>query len=101
MHSYREAFEDSEADRIRHSPTSGGGGENSPQTPRFPVSPQTPYFNMCRLALSKSLNTQVMTFYLFIFSALYQSSTNQSRQEVRGVQQVTADLGTCSWMSHQ
>lgn len=101
MHSYREAFEDSEADHVKHSPTYGGGGENSPQTPRFPVSPQTPYFNMCRLALSISLNTQVFTFYLFIFSALYKSRANQSNKEIREVQQVTADLGTCSWISHQ
>lgn len=57
MHSYREAFEDSEADGFAHSPTfgggsGGGGGESSPQTPRFPVSPQTPYFNMCRFTLA-------------------------------------------------
>lgn len=62
MHSYREAFEDSEADCLTHSPSHGGGGENSPQTPRFPVSPQTPYFNMCRLTLSKSLKAQVLHF---------------------------------------
>ncbi|XP_038577155.1 tensin isoform X4 [Micropterus salmoides] len=48
MHSYREAFEDYEADGFANSPTFGGGGENSPQTPGFPVSPQTPYFNMSR-----------------------------------------------------
>nr|XP_046237668.1 tensin isoform X2 [Scatophagus argus] len=48
MHSYREAFEDSEAEGFANSPTFGGGGENSPQTPSFPVSPQTPYFNMSR-----------------------------------------------------
>lgn len=55
VHSYREAFEDVEADGFAHSAPygSGGGGENSPQTPRFPVSPQTPYFNMCRFTLSK------------------------------------------------
>lgn len=51
MHSYREAFEDDEADGFANSPTFGGGGENSPQTPSFPVSPQTPYFNMCRFTL--------------------------------------------------
>ncbi|CAB1415415.1 unnamed protein product [Pleuronectes platessa] len=44
MHSYREAFEDHKPDGFAF----GGGGENSPQTPGFPVSPQTPYFNMCR-----------------------------------------------------
>lgn len=48
MHSYREAFEDDEADGFDNIPAFGGGGENSPQTPSFPVSPQTPYFNMCR-----------------------------------------------------
>ncbi|XP_074483556.1 tensin-1 isoform X13 [Sebastes fasciatus] len=48
MHSYREAFEDDEADRFANSPTFRGGGENSPPTPSFPVSPQTPYFNMSR-----------------------------------------------------
>lgn len=48
MHSYREAFEDNETDGFANSPTFGGGGENSPPTPSFPVSPQTPYFNMSR-----------------------------------------------------
>uniref|UniRef100_A0A4W6F3U2 Uncharacterized protein n=1 Tax=Lates calcarifer TaxID=8187 RepID=A0A4W6F3U2_LATCA len=51
MHSYREAFEDDKTDGFANSPTLGGGGENSPQTPSFPVSPQTPYFNMCRSTL--------------------------------------------------
>lgn len=101
MHSYREAFEDSEADRIAHSPTYGGGGENCPQTPRFPVSPQTPYFNTCRSALSKSVSTRVFTFYLLFFSTFYKSKTNQSIKEVGGVQQVTADLETCNWISHE
>ncbi|KAJ8349617.1 hypothetical protein SKAU_G00247470 [Synaphobranchus kaupii] len=44
MHSYREAFEDMEA----QSNPSPSGGEIHPPTPAFPVSPQTPYFNMCR-----------------------------------------------------
>ncbi|XP_069020064.1 tensin-1 isoform X5 [Embiotoca jacksoni] len=48
MHSYREAFVDDEADGFGNSPTFRGGGENSPPTPGFPVSPQTPYFNMSR-----------------------------------------------------
>ncbi|XP_036946662.1 tensin isoform X3 [Acanthopagrus latus] len=49
MHSYREAFEDDDADSFANSPAfGGGGGEISPQTPSFPVSPQTPYFNMSR-----------------------------------------------------
>ncbi|XP_065807840.1 tensin-1 isoform X4 [Labrus bergylta] len=48
IHSYREAFEDDEADRFANSPINRGGGEISPQTPSFPVSPQTPYFNMSR-----------------------------------------------------
>ncbi|XP_072301426.1 tensin-1-like [Eucyclogobius newberryi] len=42
MHSYREAFEELET-----APPSVGG-EVLPQTPAFPVSPQTPYFNLCR-----------------------------------------------------
>ncbi|KAG7463795.1 hypothetical protein MATL_G00180430 [Megalops atlanticus] len=46
MHSYREAFEDMEGGPI--SPTHSAGGEALPLTPAFPVSPQTPYFNMCR-----------------------------------------------------
>ncbi|XP_068165030.1 tensin-1 isoform X2 [Antennarius striatus] len=46
MHSYREAFEDNRPDDFSGSPTFGSGGENSPLTPSFPVSPQTPYFNM-------------------------------------------------------
>ncbi|XP_013767209.1 tensin-1 isoform X2 [Pundamilia nyererei] len=46
MHSYREAFEEMEAGHI--SPTPTVGGEVFPQTPAFPVSPQTPYFNLCR-----------------------------------------------------
>ncbi|XP_055086550.1 tensin-1 isoform X3 [Periophthalmus magnuspinnatus] len=43
MHSYREAFEELEST----APPSVGG-EVLPQTPAFPVSPQTPYFNLCR-----------------------------------------------------
>ncbi|XP_029942385.1 tensin-like isoform X2 [Salarias fasciatus] len=56
VHSYREAFEDSEADRLASSPNFAGGGESSPPTPGFPVSPQTPYFNMPRspLGLAKT-----------------------------------------------
>ncbi|XP_047226705.1 tensin-1 isoform X6 [Girardinichthys multiradiatus] len=46
MHSYREAFEEMEGGPI--SPTPTAGGEALPQTPTFPVSPQTPYFNLCR-----------------------------------------------------
>ncbi|XP_034042211.1 tensin-1 [Thalassophryne amazonica] len=46
LHSYREAFEEMEGGPI--SPTSTAGGEMFPQTPAFPVSPQTPYFNLCR-----------------------------------------------------
>ncbi|XP_041834931.1 tensin isoform X2 [Melanotaenia boesemani] len=48
MHSYREAFDDDEAGRLANSPTIGGGGENYPLTPSFPVSPQSPYFNVSR-----------------------------------------------------
>ncbi|XP_056286817.1 tensin-1 isoform X4 [Pseudoliparis swirei] len=48
MHSYRETFEDDDADGFDNSPAFGGGGEISPPTPSFPVSPQTPYFNMSR-----------------------------------------------------
>ncbi|XP_053352608.1 tensin-1 isoform X2 [Clarias gariepinus] len=46
MHSYREAFE--ETDGGPASPPAFVGGEVLPQTPAFPVSPQTPYFNLCR-----------------------------------------------------
>ncbi|XP_067373094.1 tensin-1 isoform X6 [Channa argus] len=46
MHSYREAFEEMEGGPI--SPTPTVGGEVFPQTPAFPTSPQTPYFNLCR-----------------------------------------------------
>ncbi|CAJ1078737.1 tensin-1 isoform X2 [Xyrichtys novacula] len=46
MHSYREAFEELEGGPA--SPTPTVGGEVFPQTPAFPVSPQTPYFNLCR-----------------------------------------------------
>ncbi|XP_031415790.1 tensin-1 isoform X2 [Clupea harengus] len=46
MHSYREAFEEVDGGPV--SPTPTIGGEVLPQTPAFPVSPQTPYFNMCR-----------------------------------------------------
>ncbi|XP_029926684.1 tensin isoform X1 [Myripristis murdjan] len=48
MHSYREAFENDDVDGPAVSPTFGSGGENYPQTPAFPISPQTPYFNMSR-----------------------------------------------------
>ncbi|XP_061579856.1 tensin-1 isoform X1 [Cololabis saira] len=46
MHSYREAFE--EMERGPAGPTPTFGGEAFPQTPAFPISPQTPYFNLCR-----------------------------------------------------
>ncbi|KAM9850790.1 tensin-1 [Aulostomus maculatus] len=46
MHSYREAFEELEGGPV--SPTPTVGGEVFPQTPAFPISPQTPYFNLCR-----------------------------------------------------
>ncbi|XP_077435237.1 tensin 1b isoform X4 [Vanacampus margaritifer] len=46
MHSYREAFEELEGGPA--SPTPTVGGEALPQTPAFPTSPQTPYFNLCR-----------------------------------------------------
>ncbi|XP_044073912.1 tensin-1 isoform X14 [Siniperca chuatsi] len=46
MHSYREAFEEMEGGPI--SPTPTVGGEVFPQTPAFPITPQTPYFNLCR-----------------------------------------------------
>ncbi|KAL4660189.1 tensin-1 isoform X2 [Arapaima gigas] len=46
IHSYREAFEEMDGSPV--SPTGSAGGEAFPQTPAFPVSPQTPYFNLCR-----------------------------------------------------
>ncbi|XP_078142013.1 tensin 1b isoform X1 [Centroberyx gerrardi] len=46
MHSYREAFEEMDGGPV--SPTPIAGGEVFPQTPAFPISPQTPYFNLCR-----------------------------------------------------
>eukprot|EP00066_Takifugu_rubripes_P021403 XP_011610669.1 PREDICTED: tensin-1-like isoform X4 [Takifugu rubripes] len=46
MHSYREAFEEMDGGPV--SPTPTVGGEAFPQTPAFPISPQTPYFNLCR-----------------------------------------------------
>lgn len=49
MHSYREAFEDDEAGRFANSPTFGGGGE------MLPVSPQSPYFNVCRFTLTADM----------------------------------------------
>lgn len=48
MHSYREAFE--EMDGSAASPTPTVGGEAFPQTPAFPISPQTPYFNLCKFS---------------------------------------------------
>lgn len=49
MHSYREAFEEMEGGPI--SPTTTVGGEVFTQTPAFPISPQTPYFNLCKFLL--------------------------------------------------
>ncbi|XP_042683077.1 tensin-1 isoform X10 [Centrocercus urophasianus] len=46
LHSYKEAFEEME-NASPSSPTSGGG-EISPPTPAFPVSPQTPYSDSLR-----------------------------------------------------
>eukprot|EP00063_Salmo_salar_P063210 XP_014038045.1 PREDICTED: tensin-like isoform X3 [Salmo salar] len=51
MHSYREAYGDGDDDadgRAAVSPMFSSGGEAHPLTPTFPVSPQTPYFNMSR-----------------------------------------------------
>lgn len=50
MHSYREAFEEMEDNPI--SPPPSSGGEAPPLTPAFPVSPQTPYFNLCKFFCS-------------------------------------------------
>uniref|UniRef100_A0A8C7S4U9 Tensin 1 n=1 Tax=Oncorhynchus mykiss TaxID=8022 RepID=A0A8C7S4U9_ONCMY len=49
IHSYREAFEELDGGQI--SPTPTVGGEVFPHTPAFPVSPQTPYFNLCKSPL--------------------------------------------------
>lgn len=49
MHSYREAFEEMDGGTV--SPTPTVGGEVFPQTPAFPISPQTPYFNLCKFPL--------------------------------------------------
>ncbi|XP_026073299.1 tensin-1 isoform X6 [Carassius auratus] len=46
MHSYREAFEEMDGGPVSPPPITGG--EALPQTPAFPVSPQTPYFNLSR-----------------------------------------------------
>ncbi|XP_042620180.1 tensin-1-like isoform X5 [Cyprinus carpio] len=46
MHSYREAFEEMDGGPV--SPPPIASGEALPQTPAFPVSPQTPYFNLSR-----------------------------------------------------
>uniref|UniRef100_A0A6Q2XTA9 Tensin 1 n=1 Tax=Esox lucius TaxID=8010 RepID=A0A6Q2XTA9_ESOLU len=56
MHSYLAAYEDDVDAGAAVSPTLSGGGEVYPLTPAFPVSPQTPYFNMsCSpLGLAKS-----------------------------------------------
>lgn len=58
MHSYREAYGDGDDDadgRAAVSPMFSSGGEAHPLTPTFPVSPQTPYFNMCKFT---SLQTE-------------------------------------------
>ncbi|XP_056664024.1 tensin-1 isoform X16 [Monodelphis domestica] len=47
LHSYKEAFEEMEGAAPASPPPSGG--ENSPPTPDFPVSPQTPYVNLSLL----------------------------------------------------
>lgn len=49
MHSYREAFEEMDGGPV--SPTPTVGGEAFPQTPAFPISPQTPYFNLCKFPI--------------------------------------------------
>lgn len=49
MHSYREAFEEMDGGPV--SPTPTVGGEVFPQTPAFPISPQTPYFNLCKFPI--------------------------------------------------
>ena len=47
IHSYREAFQELEGGGPV-SPYPHAGGEVFSQTPAFPVSPQTPYFNLCK-----------------------------------------------------
>ncbi|XP_036610855.1 tensin-1 isoform X9 [Trichosurus vulpecula] len=47
LHSYKEAFEEMEGAAPASPPPSGG--ENSPPTPDFPVSPQNPYVNLSLL----------------------------------------------------
>lgn len=44
LHSYKEAFEEMQGTSPSSPPSSGG--ETSPPTPAFPVSPQTPYSNL-------------------------------------------------------
>lgn len=51
MHSYKEAFE--EMAEAPASPPPFSGGEVFPQTPAFPVSPQTPYFNLCKFPVGE------------------------------------------------
>ncbi|XP_060629719.2 tensin-1 isoform X8 [Anolis sagrei] len=46
LHSYKEAFEEMQGTPPSSPPSSGG--ETSPPTPAFPVSPQTPYSNLLR-----------------------------------------------------
>uniref|UniRef100_A0A673GV07 Tensin-1-like n=1 Tax=Sinocyclocheilus rhinocerous TaxID=307959 RepID=A0A673GV07_9TELE len=46
MHSYREAFEEMDGGPV--SPPPIVGGEALPQSPAFPVTPQTPYFNLSK-----------------------------------------------------
>ncbi|RXM34484.1 Tensin [Acipenser ruthenus] len=59
MHSYREAFE--EMDGTPLSPTTSSGGEVFPQTPAFPVSPQTPYYNLSKFTLPEGVRSRGMS----------------------------------------
>lgn len=69
MHSYREAFEEMEGGLI--SPTPTAGGEVFPQTPAFPISPQTPYFNLCKFpSWPKALRSSGLVSYCQMMSPI-------------------------------
>uniref|UniRef100_A0A8K9XKV8 Tensin 1 n=1 Tax=Oncorhynchus mykiss TaxID=8022 RepID=A0A8K9XKV8_ONCMY len=79
--SYREAYGDDDADgRAAVSPMFSSGGEAHPLTPAFPVSPQTPYFNMCKFT---SLQTEGASRpYCHKLSGHTQSCTAETVQSI-------------------
>uniref|UniRef100_A0A8C7CW94 Tensin 1 n=1 Tax=Oncorhynchus kisutch TaxID=8019 RepID=A0A8C7CW94_ONCKI len=81
--SYREAYGDDDADgRAAVSPMFSSGGEAHPLTPAFPVSPQTPYFNMCKFTSLQTEGASRPYSIATVLSGHTQSCTAETVQSI-------------------